>query len=136
MLEQRCLFCGGDPTEANHWRSCDGRQGGREDVFDPRDAFGQPNYHAPFAKGRETSEAAADSVTPTAGTLCEKILCEIRHRVNIPGMTCAEVEDFFQLRHQTASARLWDLHTRGFIRDASNRRLTSSGRRAIVWVAA
>lgn len=29
MLEQRCIFCGGDPTEPNHWEFCDGRQGGR-----------------------------------------------------------------------------------------------------------
>jgi len=28
LIDQRCLFCGGDPTEPNHWDHCDGRQGG------------------------------------------------------------------------------------------------------------
>jgi len=122
----RCLHCGGDPLEPDHERRCDGRQGGRDDVL-PTD------YRAPFAQGRETSEAAADAISPTAGTLCAEILSEIRRRGD-RGMTCAEVEEFFQLRHQTASARLWDLHTRAFVRDTGLRRLTSSGRRAIVWV--
>lgn len=123
-----CVFCGGDLSEPDHLTRCDGRQGGRDDVL-PAD------YRAPFAKGRETSEAAADAISPTAGTLCADILSEIRRRGGMTGMTCDEVEDFFRLRHQTASARLWDLHTRGFVRDAGIRRLTSSGRRAIAWVA-
>lgn len=42
------------------------------------------------------------------------------------GATCAEVEQALRLPHQTASAR---------IRDSGARRLTPSGRKAIVWVA-
>lgn len=133
MIEQPsliCSYCGGDPLELNHASRCDGRQGGREDA-----GLLPWNYRAPFARGRETSEAAADSVTPNAGTLCAEILSEIQH-CGTAGATCAEVEERFHLRHQTASARLWDLHTRGFIRDVGIRRATSSGRQAIAWVAA
>jgi hypothetical protein len=27
MFVNRCLFCGGDASEPDHWRTCDGRQG-------------------------------------------------------------------------------------------------------------
>jgi hypothetical protein len=34
MTAQRCLFCGGDASEADHLRRCDGRQGAIEAVAD------------------------------------------------------------------------------------------------------
>ena len=29
----RCLFCGGDPSEPEHWQHCDGRQGQVEEAI-------------------------------------------------------------------------------------------------------
>ncbi len=124
-----CLFCGGDASEPSHLLRCDGRQGRVEAL-----TFDEP-YRAPFAAGRETSQEAARSVEPSAESLCGQILAEVQ-RLKPDGLTCAEVEGRFSLRHQTASARLWDLHTRGYIRDSGERRLTSSGRKAVVWIAA
>lgn len=93
------------------------------------------DYTAPFAAGRETSEAAAQSIEPTASSLCGQIYASLKRRGD-NGLTCSEVEQLYELRHQTASARLWDLHTRSFIVDSGQRRPTTSGRKAIVWVAA
>jgi hypothetical protein len=122
-----CLFCGGDASRPNHLAYCDGRQGRVVEPFEP--------YRAPFAVTSETSRAAAHSVEPTAVSLCGQILAALKAR-GASGLTCAEVEDRFGLRHQTASARLWDLRTRAYIRDSGARRETSSGRKAVVWVAA
>jgi hypothetical protein len=90
-------------------------------------------YQAPYAAGRETSMEAAASIEPSAQSLCGQILAAIK-AAGLHGLTCDEVEDRFELRHQTASARLWDLHTRDYIRDSGQRRLTSARRRAVVWI--
>src|SRR4029077_9710255 len=39
MLNQPCLFCGGDSTEPGHLDRCDGRQGWREAVEPDPDPF-------------------------------------------------------------------------------------------------
>jgi Mn-dependent DtxR family transcriptional regulator len=49
------------------------------------------------------------------------------------GLTCAEVEERLSLAHQTASARINELARMGVIKDSGERRLTPSGRAAIVW---
>lgn len=82
---------------------------------------------------RQTSLDAARSIEATAGSLRAQILQAITAR-RPDGLTCAEIETLFTLRHQTASARLTELHTRGLITDSDRRRKTDSGRRAIVWV--
>lgn len=127
MEEQRCLFCGGDESDPQHRDRCDGRQGGRPEPGDPFAA-----YTAPYAVGRETSAAAAHAIEPSAVTLCGQVLAAIRA---CHGLTCFEIEEALHLRHQTASARIWDLHTRGLITDSGARRLTSASRAAVVWVA-
>jgi len=88
----------------------------------------------PYAAGSDTSQAAAVSIALTAGTLNARIF-DYLEAAGAAGATCAELEDAFGLRHQTASARVWDLRTRGYIRDSGARRRTSSGRLATVWIA-
>jgi len=64
MIEQRCLFCGGDPTEANHWARCDGRQGGLKEEFDTDTLVIAPSPHM---EARETSALSAiDNLTRRA----------------------------------------------------------------------
>lgn len=124
-----CRFCGSE-IDLLHDLRCDGRQGRVEAAF----ALDDADYHAPFAAGRPTSAAAAQSVEPTAESLCGIIYAAVKQTA--AGLTCSDVETRFELKHQTASARLWDLHTRGFIADSGQRRPSLTGRASIVWVAA
>ena len=87
----------------------------------------------PYARGSETSREAADSVEPYAGAWRGKVLDLIR-RSAAQGATCDEVEQRLNLRHQTASARIWELRRLGWIQDGGVRRLTRANRRAVVWV--
>lgn len=50
--------------------------------------------------------------------------------------TCDEVEQRLAARHQTVSARIYELARDGAIVDTGDRRLTTSGRYAAVWAAA
>lgn len=50
--------------------------------------------------------------------------------------TCDEVEQRLCARHQTVSARIYELAKDGAIVDTGDRRLTTSGRYAAVWAAA
>ena len=82
----------------------------------------------------DTSREAAASMVTRAPVDRQRVLDTIRWAVNI-GATCAELEDLLDLSHQTCSARINGLHRQGLIRDSGNRRLTDSGRKAIVWTA-
>lgn len=119
-----CLFCGTNVPDPYylHARLCINR---------PREV----NYTAPYAVGSDTSQAAALSMQPTAQSLGGKILADIKQQ-GVLGRTCAEVEAQATLRHQTASARLWELRAKGHIKDSGIRRPTPSGRKAVVWIAA
>lgn len=87
----------------------------------------------PSAKGSDTSAAAADSVESIASSLRAQILALISQRPG--GLTTDEVEVLMSLRHQTASARVWELHKRSLIGDSGKRRKTRSGRLAVVYQA-
>lgn len=50
------------------------------------------------------------------------------------GITCDEVECLIDGKHQTVSARFYDLHSAGVIVDSGEKRFTRSGRSATVWV--
>jgi predicted transcriptional regulator len=79
---------------------------------------------------RTTSRDAAKSIEDVAGKLRRavfKVIWESK------GMTCDEVEVALGMRHQTASARVCELHQKGHIIDSGKRRPTRSGRDAIVW---
>ena len=66
----------------------------------------------------------------SAEQLRGRVLVEIRVR---GGATCDEVECALGLRHQTASARICELSEEGRVADSGERRLTRSGRKAVVW---
>jgi len=89
---------------------------------------------APFVKGSDTSEAAADSIHEHLGKLQAGVYQEI-YRRGTWGRTCDEVEDRLHMRHQTASARIKELKDKGLIFDTGERRLTRSGSPAAVYVA-
>lgn len=89
----------------------------------------------PFVAGSDTSEQAAESVKETAASVRNRILKFIEIRGE-EGATCDEVERFLGLKHQTASARIAELHHKfRRIVDSGQRRKTRSGRNAAVYVA-
>jgi hypothetical protein len=78
----------------------------------------------------DTSREALASIKPITPTLRE----EIWEALNYWGpQTCDELESDLELSHQTCSARLRELRLAGRICDTGQRRVTRSGRRAIVW---
>lgn len=79
---------------------------------------------------RETSGQAWDSVLPHLGPVDGRILSMVR---SMGGATTDELEWELNLRHQTASAQVRHLTEAGWLEDSGERRLTRSGRAAIVW---
>lgn len=55
-------------------------------------------------------------------------------RARDDGLTDFEIEQAFEMKHQTASARRNDLRKDGWIIDSGKRRQTDTGREAAVWV--
>ena len=88
---------------------------------------------APYAKGSDTSEAAAESIRPHLSRLEAVVFGSV---VSLGGATCYEVEVDTGLSHQTASARINGLVRKCLLRDSGERRKTSSGRPARVLVKA
>lgn len=85
----------------------------------------------PFVEGSDTSEAAAvEYENVRANDLFRVYRCILAAP---DGMTCDEVEDFLNMRHQTASARIRDLVLDGLVFDTEIRRKTRSGRTARVY---
>lgn len=88
----------------------------------------------PFVVGSDTSREAAESLVDALPQLQSLVYGFIRGR-GLGGATCDEVEVGLGLRHQTASARVYELANKGLIIDSGLRRRTRSGRRAAVYVA-
>ena len=87
----------------------------------------------PSVRGSDTSRAAAESMTTSAPTLRTKVL-KLIIDAGPRGLTDDEIEAVTGMRHQTASARRWELVRAGKVRDSGGRRRTRSGRGATVWV--
>lgn len=91
-----------------------------------------------FADGSDTSQAAAASVD--AASLRAEVFSVIDSS-GAYGATCDEVEAALGMRHQTASARVYELAGKGGklkkceprIADTGRRRLTRARRKAVVW---
>ena len=79
----------------------------------------------------DTSIAAAHSMREAADSIRKRVFERISETKY--GMTCDEIEVALDLRHQTASARLRELVLQGRLVDSKVRRLTRSGRWAVVY---
>lgn len=95
---------------------------------------GPYNDHPPFVAGSDTSELAAESVAEASSTLRERVYTLILSYGGY-GATDDEVELRLKMRHQTASARRRELELTGRVVRTAERRRTSSGRTAAVYVA-
>jgi len=90
------------------------------------------NFEAPH-NNTDTSKLAAEEIKPHLGHLQSTVYSYILKQGD-SGATCEEVERALDLAHQTASARVYELHHKGRIKDSGHRRLTTKKRLAIVWV--
>ena len=87
-----------------------------------------------------TSQQAAESMEPHLARLEARVLKCIRfetwgHERIVSGLTDKEGEVLTGLSHKTYSARRRALVQKGLVRETNVRRLTPSGRSAIVWKA-
>lgn len=91
-------------------------------------------WNLPPSNGTDTSNAAAEDIAPKTPNMREKVFALIKDAGD-HGITCDEVEIVTGLKHQTASARLYELRKAGRVVDSGERRKTSSGSTARVYVA-
>jgi hypothetical protein len=101
-------------------------------VSRPRDAVGG-QWSLPYVSGSETSEEAAESMIPIAGTIRRKALDYIRSQGGHGSIT-EQMGIAIGLKDQTASPRVVELAQAGFILKTRRTRKTTSGRRAAVYV--
>ena len=97
------------------------------------DLFERRYPDVPGHAGIDTSIAASRSMEESAGTLRKMIRDFIKETGN-RGATCDEAEVRFNMRHQTASARIRELIIAGEIIDTGDRRATRSKRGARIYV--
>ena len=95
--------------------------------------FDAPGYpDVPGYSNPTTSKEAAKSMEKPATVLQRRVLAELQVRADF-GATCDELEQAFDMSHQTVSARLREMALKGAIVDSGKKRPTRSGRKAIVW---
>jgi hypothetical protein len=82
---------------------------------------------------QSTSVEAHESIKPLKPTLQQLVFEKIRnHPV---GLTDEQIQNLTGLRTQSETARRNELVKLGLVKDSGLRRVASSGRKAIVWVA-
>lgn len=79
---------------------------------------------------QETSLKAYESIQDVVSNLKSRVLAFVRET---NGATVDEAEVKLGLLHQTVSARMRELYQAGLVTDKGRRRMTRSGRNAIVW---
>lgn len=84
---------------------------------------------------RDTTLNAYEAIQPRAGSIREKVFKFIYDR-GAEGTTSEELQNAMGLKQNTANPRLRELAQAQRVMDSGRRRLTESGRSAIVWVAA
>lgn len=89
----------------------------------------------PYARNAQTSRDAAVSMKEAAQSYEAKVLDFIR-RQGTWGATADEVQGALRLSHQNGSARVSTLAKKGLIVRTGRKRVTRSGRKAFVYVAA
>ena len=96
--------------------------------------------HGPLFNDTETSQEAANSVKNKIDSMRFKVLQCVKKHIN--GLTCDQVEEILNMKHQTASARLYDLskcnppylvHRLEKDKHTFRTRLTRSGRKARIY---
>jgi len=87
---------------------------------------------APYQKGSDTSAQAAGSIESKLSHLAYAVLYAIKASAG-NGMNCWEVEQYCNISRACSSARLNGLVNKGLIFDSTFRRVTDTGRNAVVY---
>src|SRR5262245_66132246 len=122
-----CLFCGGDRSAPDDWRTCDGWQGQVEADYNDICA----NRH----KGNERSQDANRDTAPRKLRARERLL-QAWEAYGAEGTIAEVVGDVLGMRHQTCSARCSELKRDGLLVRTGRTARTSSGSLADVLVLA
>lgn len=101
---------------------------------DDRDDDTEPDlFSRLYVSGSDTSENAADEIVALASELRRRVYAEL---LKYPlGLTDHQLQDFLAMNPSTERPRRVELVRAGLVRDSGLRRLTPSGRKAVVWVA-
>jgi hypothetical protein len=102
-----------------------------QDSFD----FHDDEPEAPYQHHSETSREAAELIEPDADTLRGRVLAYIRER-GAHGATDEEIQDALHMNPSTERPRRIELWNAEWVLKTSDTRLTRSGRKATVWIAA
>ena len=89
-------------------------------------------YEAPSQKHSETSVAAAESITPKASELRERVYAHIASCED--GATDMEIAAALNMLTDTARARRCELTDAGRVKDSGKTRLSPRKRSATVWI--
>ena len=90
------------------------------------------DYRKPaHQRGSETSEAAAEAIEPTAGSLRAVVLDWLR--ANPSGWTDDEMQVALNMNPSTQRPRRIELIASGHVYDSGKKRATRSGRNAVIW---
>lgn len=89
---------------------------------------------APPTNGTPTSNAAAERIEPTAGTLRAQLLEYVR-RCKTHGATDEEMQIALTMNPSTQRPRRQELEKMGWVARTTHTRLTKSGRHAVIFVA-
>lgn len=81
---------------------------------------------------RETTHEAGRAIKPTAKTLRARVFMFILAKGET-GATLEEMEQALKMPGNTVRPRRVELEDRGLVQDSGRKRLTASGRSAIVW---
>ena len=91
--------------------------------------------HEPGHRNVETSVAAADALAPQLGRLQRMAETTIRD-AGAHGLTADELAARLDMDRWSIQPRTSELKRKGLVRDSGQRRPNSTGKLAIVWVAA
>jgi predicted ArsR family transcriptional regulator len=101
----------------------------------PRSVQGTFDWPVP-ARARDTSQAAAASITAEAPQLRLQVLHAIQQAGRARGMTADEAAQRLRRSVLSVRPRVAELAREGLIEDSGARRSNASGRGAIVWIVA
>lgn len=91
--------------------------------------------NSPGHRNVDTSVAAADALAPNLGRLQRMAMGAIRD-AGAHGLTANELAALLNMDRWSIQPRTSELKRKGLIRDSGQRRPNSTGKLAIVWIAA
>jgi len=92
----------------------------------------QIDLFPPYQKHSETGFAAALEIKAPSGTL-RRLVYGFIHQSDSHGATDEEIQTGLRMNPSTQRPRRVELVERGLVIDSGKKRLTNSGRQAVVW---